>query len=86
VNFIISVDGGIDGLVGGGQYKNYNPIVFASETAVGINIKASEKVSLNFGGSYSFSFNDYFKPSYTFYDFKGRLLGFQMGILFKLAK
>ena len=86
VNFIISVDGGIDGLVGGGQYKNYNPIVFASETAVGINIKASEKVSLNFGGSYSFSFNDYFKPSYRFYDYKGRLLGFQMGILFKLAK
>ena len=85
MNFIISVDGGIDGLSSGGatQYGNYTPIVFASETAVGINIKASETVSLNLGGSYSFSFNDYLKD---YDEYKGRLLGFQMGILFKLAK
>ena len=81
MNFIISVDGGIDGFSPEGG--NYTPIVFASETAVGINIKASEKVSLNLGGSYRFSFNDYLKG---YDEYKGRLLGFQMGVLFKLAK
>ena len=86
INFIIPIEGGISS-VGGLIYKDYEPIVFASETAIGINIKASEKISLNLGGFYSFSFNNYFKVSpINSLDYKGRLLGFQMGILFKLAK
>ena len=85
INFIIQFDEGVEEatISGASPTYNYSPIVFASETAVGINIKASEKVSLNLGGSYSFSFNDYFKD---YDEYKGRLLGFQMGVLFKLAK
>ena len=85
INFIIQFDEGVEEAtsMGASPTYNYSPIVLASETAIGINIKASEKVSLNLGGSYSFSFNDYFKD---YDEYKGRLLGFQMGVLFKLAK
>ena len=58
------------------------PIVIIFESAIGINIKTSETLSLNFGLAYGRSLTNYFEQL----GYHGKFLGFQMGVLFKLAK
>jgi len=60
----------------------YESIVVAAESVYGLNVRASDLISLNFGLSGHYSFMKYFPYEKS----KGVLLGLQIGILFNLTK
>jgi hypothetical protein len=64
------------------HYNLHQSIVLAEETALGLNIKTSETMSLNFGLLYHFSLTKFFPNETT----KGIFVGLQMGMLIKLKK
>jgi len=61
---------------------NHESVVLAAETVLGLNIKASKIMSLNFGLSFHSSLTKNFPNENT----KGVLVGLQMGMLFNLTK
>lgn len=61
---------------------NHESVVLAEETVLGLNIKTSEIMSLNFGLSFHYTLTKNFPNENT----KGVLVGLQMGMLFNLTK
>jgi hypothetical protein len=69
----------VDGYTSEGTLES---VVVSDETSLGINIKASELISLNLGLFVHYSLTSYFPD----YESNGLMIGFHTSMLFKLSK